>query len=204
MDDVLAPEPDDDRLVHGQIELIERRDVVFRRGIGAIESQGVRLEVEQLDVGAAEDAVGAGIVDVPGELLGGDLNGQRLASWRNVIDPRGPHRDRESEQENRFDDSDADLDVGRPVRLDARIVRHRMSRAPEADQNVGDEPSPTDEQDEHEHVNPANQAVDLPAVSRGERRESEPVSHDVLGYFWSSDHSVSSSTSAFHFARLRR
>ena len=44
----------------------------------------------------------------------------------------------------------------------------------------------------------------LPAVSRGERRESKPVSHDVLGDLWSSDHSVSSSASAMRFARLRR
>ena len=29
-------------------------------------------------------------------------------------------------------------------------------------------------------MRPADQAVDLPAVSRGERRESKPVSHDVL------------------------
>ena len=70
VDDVLAPEPHDDRPVHRQIELIERRDVVLCGRIGAIESQGVRLGVEQLDVRAAEFPVGAGIVDVPGELLG--------------------------------------------------------------------------------------------------------------------------------------
>ena len=64
--------------VHGQIELIDSRDVVLRGRIGAIESQGVRLEVEQLDVRAAEYPVGAGIVDVPGELLAGDLNDQRF------------------------------------------------------------------------------------------------------------------------------
>ena len=44
----------------------------------------------------------------------------------------------------------------------------------------------------------------LPAVCRGKRRESEPFSHDDLEVLWSSDHSVSSSTSAMRFARLRR
>ena len=90
VDDVLAPEPHDDRLVHGQIELIDRRDVVLRGRIGAIESQGIRLEVEQLDVRAAEYPVGAGIVDVPGELLAGDLNDQRFALRRQVVDPARP------------------------------------------------------------------------------------------------------------------
>ena len=90
VDDVLAPEPHDDRPVDGYIELIERRDVVFRGGIVAIESERVRLQIEQLEVRAAEYPVGARIVDVPGELLAGDLNGQRFTSGRHVADPRGP------------------------------------------------------------------------------------------------------------------
>ena len=51
---------------------------------------------------------------------------------------------------------------------------------------------------------PADQAVDLPAVGRGERGESEPLSHDVLGASWSFDHSVSRSISAMRFARFLR
>ena len=47
------------------------------------------------------------------------------------------------------------------------------------DQGGDDESSPADEEDEHEHVDPADQVVDLTAVSRRERRESEPFSHDV-------------------------
>jgi hypothetical protein len=39
-------------------------------------------------------------------------------------------------------------------------------------------PQPTKRID-HEDVDPADQVVDLPAVSRGERRHSEPFSHDV-------------------------
>ena len=109
MDDVLAPQPHDDRLVYGQVELVERRDVVFRRGVGAIESQGIRLDVEQLDVGSAEYPVGAGIVDVPCELLGGDLNDQRLAFRGHAIHSGGPERDGESEQQNRFDQGHADF-----------------------------------------------------------------------------------------------
>src|SRR5262245_52045858 len=60
VDDVLAPEPHDDRPVHGQIELIDGRDVVLGGGIGTIEAQRVRLEVEQLDVRATEYTVEIG------------------------------------------------------------------------------------------------------------------------------------------------
>ena len=51
---------------------------------------------------------------------------------------------------------------------------------------------------------PSDQVVDLAAVGCRQRRESEPVCHDVLGALWSSDHSASSSSSAMRFARLRR
>jgi hypothetical protein len=97
-----------------------------------------------------------------------------------VVDPRGPEGNRESDQQNRFDHRDADFEVARRVRLDSGVVRHGMPRAAETNKTVGEEPSPPDEQDEHEHVRPADQAVDLLAVSRGERRESHPLSHDVL------------------------
>ena len=85
--------------------------------------------------------VGAGIVDVPGKLLGGDLNDQRFAFRGHPIDPRGPERDRESEQENRFDHRHADLEIARRVRLDPRVVRYWLPRSPEADQAVGEEPA---------------------------------------------------------------
>ncbi len=162
----------------------------FAGGIRAVEPERVGLEVDQADVRPAERPVRPGIVDVPGELLGGDPNDQRLALRRHAVDARRPERDREREQENRFDHGDANLRIARSVRLDAGVVRHRVARSAEAEQDVGEERSPADEQDQHEHVHPADQAVDLRAVSRGERRESEPFSHDVLGDLWSFDHSV--------------
>src|SRR5688500_5709090 len=123
---------------------------------------------------------------------------------RHAIDPRGPERNRESEQKNRFDQDDPDFGKRRRLRLHSRVIRHRMARSPEAEQAVNKEGSPPNEQDTHEYVNPADHAVDLSAVSRGERRESEPLSHEVLETPWSSAHSVSSSKSALRFARLRR
>src|SRR6478736_6902857 len=90
------------------------------------------------------------------------------------------------------------------MRLDAGVVGHGVLRAPEAHEAEQEEPTPPDEQDEHEDVRPADQAVDLPAMSRSERRQSEPFSHEVPGDFCSSDHSSSRSDSAMRLARLRR
>ena len=58
VDDVLASQLDDDRLVHRQVELIERRDVVLGGRIRAVEAERIRLHVDQLDVGPAELPVG--------------------------------------------------------------------------------------------------------------------------------------------------
>src|SRR5262249_7054984 len=206
VDDVLASQLHDDRLVRRQIELIDRRDVVLPGWIGAIESQRVRLQVEQLDVGVAEFPVRAGVVDVPGERLAGDLNHQRLALRGPAIDPRGPDGDREAEQEDHLDAEHADFDDARRVRLDCGVVRYRLPRPPETDQDVGEKRGPPDEQDRHEHVRPADQAVDLRALSRRELGKSEPASpvHDVLGAFWSSDHSSSSSSPTMRCPRLGR
>ena len=55
-----------------------------------------------------------------------------------------------------------------------------------------------------DEANPPDQVVDLGTIGRGKRRHSEPLSHNGRDPLWSSDHSRSSSMSAFSFARLRR
>ena len=79
----------------------------------------------------------------------------RFARGGNVADPRGPQRDGETDQQNRFDHGHGDLRILRRVRRDARVVRHRIPRFPETDQAVDEESSPAHEQDEHEDVDPA-------------------------------------------------
>ena len=66
-------------LFDGQVHLVQRRDVVFCRRVVSIEPERVGLQVEQLEIGTSELSVGAGIVDVPRELLARDLDDQRLA-----------------------------------------------------------------------------------------------------------------------------
>ena len=84
----------------------------FAAGSERSSPKGIRLGVEQLDVRAAEHPVRAGIVDVPGELLGGDLNDERLALRGHAIDPGGPERDGEPEQQNRLHHGHADFGIG--------------------------------------------------------------------------------------------
>jgi hypothetical protein len=127
VDDVLAPDLHDDRLVRRQVELIDRRDVIFRLWIGPIESQRVVLQVDELDVRLTKSTVGSRIADVPCELFGGDMDHQRLALRGYAIDPRGPERNGESEQQNQFHHEHADLEVARRVRLDAGVDGDRLS-----------------------------------------------------------------------------
>ena len=66
------------RAIDRNVQLVDRGDVVLRRRVAAIEPERI-VGAHQLDVGPAELAVGAGIVNVPGELLGDDANDHRLA-----------------------------------------------------------------------------------------------------------------------------
>ena len=73
----------------GQVQLVDRRDVVLRVRIGAIETERV-VGRDQLDVGPPEPAVGAGIVDVPRELLGDDAHDDRFALGRELARRASP------------------------------------------------------------------------------------------------------------------
>ena len=59
VDDVLARQVHEHRPIDRQIQLIDRRDVVLRVRVRAVEAERV-VRADQLDVGAAEHAVGTG------------------------------------------------------------------------------------------------------------------------------------------------
>src|SRR3954453_6560803 len=68
VDDVLRGDVADDRPVQLDVELIDNHHVVFRGGIVRIETDGIGRG-DELRIAMAEDAVRAGIVKVPRELL---------------------------------------------------------------------------------------------------------------------------------------
>ena len=78
-------------------------------GSAAIEAERI-VGGHQADVGAAELAVGPGIVDVPGELLADDADDDRLALGREMRDARRPRRDGVEDQQHDFDDDDGDFE----------------------------------------------------------------------------------------------
>ena len=83
VDDVLARQVHEHRPVDRQVQLIDRRDVVLRVRVAAIEAERI-VGGHQLDVGPAELAVRPGIVDVPRELLADDADDHRLALGREM------------------------------------------------------------------------------------------------------------------------
>ena len=77
VDDVFRREVDDDRPVHLHVELVEGDDVVLPGGVVGVEPEGL-VERDEVDVAAAEDAVLAGVLDVPRELFGDHAEFQRV------------------------------------------------------------------------------------------------------------------------------
>ena len=79
----------DHRFSDWQHELIDGGDVVFGSGVGAIQAERV-VGVHQLGIQPAELPVGAGIVDVPLELLRCHTHDRRLIFLRERVDTRRP------------------------------------------------------------------------------------------------------------------
>ena len=202
MDHVLAVQINDHRLAHRQVELVDRGDVVFRGGIAAVEAQRVALDVDLVDRGAAKDAIRAGIVDVPGELLADQTDPDRVLLRRKLRDALRPQRDREPDQQDRLDERHGYLDPGRGMAGHAGVAGHRVLRAAEAPESDDEEEDPADEQNRHQHVHPVEGAVDPGAVRRGV--QGKPPFHHVEELRWNWDHSEAIWSVSDCRARLRR
>ena len=159
VDDVLAGEGDERGPVHRQVELVDGRDVVLRRGVLAVEAEGIRLRVDELEVGPPEEAVRPRVVDVPGELLrhhadpGGLPGGGRCSTRSAQSGIDRPTRSGASAT------ATADLEPGRGVAGHAGVVGHGVPLPPEAHQHVGEERPPADEEHRHQHVDEAEGPV---------------------------------------------
>ncbi len=173
MDHVLAGQVDDRRPVHRQVQLVDRRDVVLGRLVAAVEPDRVGLLVHQTRIGIAEHTVGAGVPDVPGELLCDDADDHGVALGGEFVDPIGPQRDREADQQDHLGDGDADLRVLARAALGALVVRLRVLTLPETGHCVDEVSTPPDEQDQHQHVDPIDHAIDPRRMSRRTGRKKQ-------------------------------
>src|SRR5574342_367535 len=68
MDNILGCQSNNNGLVHGERKLVNRRDIVFSRGIGAVKPERI-LRRYKLHIPFSEHAISARVMDVPGELL---------------------------------------------------------------------------------------------------------------------------------------
>ena len=162
---ILRGDLDDRRTIDGQVELVQRDDVVLGAGIVlAVEADGVRLFINQLDVRAAEDAVGPGIVDVPRELLGDDtdMHGVRVG-WERADLPR-PERNGDAHQQQDLNDCHRRFQVRRGVCRYAGVISFRRVALAEAKDRVEKKGNPPHEQHDHEDVHIKNQPIGLRSV----------------------------------------
>ena len=174
VDDVHAREVHEHGAIHGQIELVDRRDVVLRGRIGTIQSERI-VGAHQFDIGAAELAVRAGILDVPGELRadhadhdGFVLGGERLHTY-------GPRGNRVADEQDDFDDGDGDFSGLGEFAFRARVAGAGVRAAPEAEEHEHEKRAPADEHDEHQPVDEDRHLVDFGSVRR--RLYRHPVQH---------------------------
>src|ERR1051325_267237 len=148
------------------MQVVEHDDVVLGVRVLRIKAERVRRRHE-LRIAAAEDAVGAGIVDVPGELLGHDVDLDRILVLLREVRPLVPRWDRQPCQEDDFDDGHAELAVGGDVRARADVVRARVALGVEAVEAEEEVRPPHDEEDSHEPVREDDQVIDLMSVRGG-------------------------------------
>src|SRR5205823_13309401 len=114
-----------------------------------------------------EDAFGAWVVDVPGKLLGDDVDLEGVLPLRRQVRPAVPRRDGEAGQEDDLDDGDAELAVGGDVRSRAEVVGAGVALGVEAVEGDEEVRAPDHEEDGHEPVREHDQVVDLRAVRGG-------------------------------------
>jgi hypothetical protein len=133
--------------------------------------------IDQLHVGAAEDAVRTRVTHVPRELLRRDVDDHRVPLRGKGSNALGPDGDGEPEEEDGLQGHHHDLVVGGGVALGARVVGDRVPGAPEACHGVEEEGHPADEQDDHHPVDPTHHLIELRTVRGSERGHAQQMSH---------------------------
>ena len=130
-------------------------------------------------IATTEDLVRPGIVHVPGELLGNDVDdhcagiafrGKRAHALR-------PARNGVSEQQDHLGHHDQELDALGRLPLCSLIAGHRVGTLAEPDQHEDEECAPSHEQDEHQPVHQPDHVVDRRGVRRCLSRQSQKIQH---------------------------
>ena len=91
VNDVFGRQVDDDRLIDGQIQLVDCRDIVFCVGVRPVQSKWI-IGVNKFNVSSTELSVGTGIMDVPCELFSNDVDVNCVFLGGEVINALRPER----------------------------------------------------------------------------------------------------------------
>ncbi len=110
MNHVLGTDVGDDRFVDRDVDIVERLDVVFAIRVGRVNAKDVAVR-DVFHVLFAEHAVGAGVTDVPGELLAHDIDDGRVLGVGKLIHSLSPNRDGHANEENGLGNDNAQFDV---------------------------------------------------------------------------------------------
>ncbi len=115
----------------------------------AIDADRIRRS-DQHRVGAAEVAIGPGVVDVPRELLGGDVNlERRLRLGARRRHACLPGRKRARREQGDVTEDDGGNGQGRPQQSGPSRTRLWVAALPEADQRRDEDDQPGEEHREH-------------------------------------------------------
>ena len=122
VDHVLGRKSRDHGRVHRNMKLIERDDVVGAVRIARIQPQGI-LGADPLQVRLPKNTVLAGIMNVPGELLGDDSKLDGFIFLRKLLMDMIKNWKRKCAQKQHFGHRDADLQVSRKLEVLGVIMR---------------------------------------------------------------------------------
>ena len=117
-------------------------EVVGGVGVLAVEAELVG-RADEMDVALAELAVGAGVLEIPEELLADGAQVDDVGAGGPMVDAVGPDRRGEGHEEDDFEDEDAAFELGGQMAGGADVVGLGVFLCLETPERVGVETSPS-------------------------------------------------------------
>ncbi len=112
-------------------------------------------------------------MEIPAKLLADGMDHDRVLILGKLIYALGPKRDRETDEQNGFDQHHGKFQVRGNTALNALVVGDRMAAFAEAHENVDEIGGPTDEKRSHEPMAKLDDVIDLVAVLGKVRRQAD-------------------------------
>src|SRR5947209_19608784 len=103
-------------------------------------------------------------MEVPVELLPGDVDKDRIFALGKLIHALRPKRNGKADEQDCFDQHDSEFEMGRDAALHTNMVRDRMAAAAKTDEHVNNKSGPANEKRRHEPVRELQNVVDLVTV----------------------------------------